>query len=215
MDQAASVRSIDVIREFRADLQEFCEEVRSALVDVDLEVRRGLEWVLDEQPAYWRHEARLATDAITQAKVELNRARMRTLPGGGTPSCIEEQKAVDRAERRLRHAEDKIKTVRIWGRTEQREVDEYTGRATQLTTQLDSTIPRAVSFLDHSIANLESYLAVGNAAATAARAGAERGARPADDAMADNAALENAAAESESPAKAEELPRDPVVEPSP
>jgi len=162
MEQAAGVRSIDAIRDFRADLHEFCEEVRSALVDVDLEVRRSLEWVLEQQPAFWRHEARKATDAITNTKMELSRARMRTLPGGGTPSCIEERKAVDRAERRLRHVEEKMEAVRGWGRNEQQEVNEYTGRATQLSALLDSEIPRALSFLDHAVANLESYLAIGD-----------------------------------------------------
>jgi hypothetical protein len=216
MDQAASVRSIDAIRDCRADLQEFCEEVRSALVDVDLEVRRSLEWVLEDQPAYWRHEARMAADAITQAKVELNRARMRTLPGGGTPSCIDEQKAVARAERRLRHAEEKIEKVRSWGRAELREVDEYTGRATQLSMLLESTIPSAVSFLDHAIASLETYLAVGDAAADAARTGASRTASPADDAAAgENAAAGDAAAENSSSAETEDVPNAPVAEPSP
>ena len=169
MNPSATVHSNDAVRDFRAALQDFCEETRAALVDVDLELRRSLEWLLEEQPAYWRNEVRKANDAVVQAKVELHRARMKTLPGGGTPSCMEERKAVDRAERQLRYSEEKVEIVREWGRVQQLEVNEYAGRASQLTGALDVTVPRATRFLDQSIGHLESYVAIGGAA------GAERG----------------------------------------
>src|SRR5262245_16383867 len=143
----ASVKSIDAIREFRAAVVEFAQEARSALVDVELEVRRSQEWLMETQPAYWQNEVRKSYDAINDAKQELHRAGMRTLPGGETPSCMEEKKAVDRAQRRLAHAQEKLERTREWARAEQHEISEYEGRAMQLGNLLDGMIPKALSFL--------------------------------------------------------------------
>lgn len=157
MERAAFVHSIDSIRDFRGALDEFCHEVRAALVDVDLEVRRSSEWLLEQQPAYWQSEVRRREDAANDAKNELHRARMRTLPGGGTPACMEERKALDRAQVRLREAHEKIQLVRQWARRQQHEVGEYEGRAAQLHNLLDGTLPRAFNFLDQAVAQLDAY----------------------------------------------------------
>ena len=164
MDPAAAVQSIDAIRDFRSALQEFCHEARAALVDVDLEVRRSLEWLLEYQPAYWQAELRRREDAVNDAKNELHRARMRTLPGGETPACMDERKSLDRAQLRVHEAQEKVQLVREWARREQHEVGEYQGRAAQLNNLIDGTMPRAFSFLEQAIAQLEAYLAAGHAA---------------------------------------------------
>jgi hypothetical protein len=39
---------------------------------------------------------------VVEAKIELERCRVSSLPGGGTPSCMEEKKALDRAKLRAR-----------------------------------------------------------------------------------------------------------------
>jgi len=161
MYQSASVHSIDAIRDFRAALVEFCQEARSALVDIDLELRRSNEWLHETQPSYWRNESRRAADEVNETMKDLHRKRLMTLPGGGTPSCMEERKAVERAQRRQRHAEEKIEITREWARAEQHEATEYEGRATQLATLIDGTVPKAISFLDHTIAHLEAYLQAG------------------------------------------------------
>lgn len=164
MNQSASVQSIDAIRDFRAALVEFTQEARSAMVDIDLELRRANEWLHEVQPSFWRNEIRRAADEVNETKKDLHRKRLMTLPGGGTPSCMEERKAVEKAERRQRHAEEKIEITREWARAEQHEVTEYEGRATQLATLIDGTVPKAISFLDHTIAHLEAYVLAGRPA---------------------------------------------------
>ncbi len=161
VENAAHVQSVDALREFRSALIGFVQEARSSLVDIDLELRRGMEWLLETQPEFWRSEVRRGNDALGEAKQELSRARMVTLPGGGTPSCMEEKKAVARAQARLEHAEDKVKVTRSWGQVEDREVADYQGRASQLSNVLDADMPKAIAFLDRAIAHLEAYLASG------------------------------------------------------
>jgi hypothetical protein len=164
MNQSASVHSIDAIRDFRAALIEFCQEARSAMVDIDLELRRSNEWLHEVQPNYWRNEVRRASEEVNETKKDLHRKRLMTLPGGGTPSCMEERKAVERAQHRQRYAEEKIEITREWARAEQHEATEYEGRATQLATLIDGTIPKAISFLDHTIGHLEAYILAGRPA---------------------------------------------------
>lgn len=161
MNRSATVHSIDAIREFRAALAEFCHEARSALVDVDLELRRSREWILEVQPAYWAHQIRVRDQQVLDAKNDLHRARLRTLPGGELPSCIEERRAVERAQVRLADAREKIDLLRRWARVEQHETDEYKARASQLMAVLDAAMPRALAFLDQRVVALDAYVAAG------------------------------------------------------
>jgi hypothetical protein len=161
MDQAARVRSTDSVREFRSALLEFSHDLRDALSSVDLETHRALEWILERQPTYWQHQVRLGHDRVLAAKNDLHRCRSSPLPGGGAPSCMEERKVLERAQRRLAYAEEKVVKVRQWGHTSQQEITEYAGRANQLVAVLDGDLPRAVEFLNRVLSSLESYLAVG------------------------------------------------------
>lgn len=186
VDSSASVRSIDAIRELRAALVVFCHEARTGLVDVELEVRRSLQWIREQQPAHWHNQIRLRENAVNEAKNELHRARMRTLPGGGTPSCMEEKKLLDRAQRRLAEAHEKLEVVARWSRTLAHEVLEYEARAAQLNNYLDATVPRATSFLSKIETHLEAYVGVGKATTSGKGAKVAAAAPPADGEAAQN-----------------------------
>jgi len=157
MTNAARVTSIDAVREFRAALLVFLHDARDALLSVELENRRALEWISDGQPNFWRNEIRRGEEAVLRAKDDLHRCRASPLPGGGVPSCMEERKALERAQNRLVHARDKAETTKRWSRTVQHEITEYTGRANQLHGTLDADMPEAVKFLDRALASLDAY----------------------------------------------------------
>jgi hypothetical protein len=160
MSQGAYVGSIDAVRDFRAALHTFLAEIREAITSQDLEVRRTLEWILEAEPKRWQQELRRAEDAITQTKIELERCRVSKLPGGGTPSCIEEKKALDRARQRRDYVADKIDAVRKWGGVLGHEIAEYSGRAAQLNGSCDTEMPRALALLERVLTTLESYVAL-------------------------------------------------------
>jgi hypothetical protein len=160
MTEGAYVGSIDAVRDFRAALHTFLQEVRESMCSYDLEMRRTLEWLLEAQPKRWQQEARRSEDAIVQAKIELERCRSSKLPGGEQPSCSEERKSLERARQRRDYVLEKIEAVRKWGYVVEREAAEYTGRANQLSGVFDSDLPQAIATLDRVLTALESYAAL-------------------------------------------------------
>jgi hypothetical protein len=161
MDGGAYVNSIDAVRDFRAALVTFVYEAKEALGSHDLELRRALDWLLDEQPKYWEKERRRLDDAVTQAKIELERRLNSRLPGGETPSCMEERKLLERARARHRRADETADAMRRYAMAAEREADEYSGRARQLSDMLDTDLPRAIATLDRVLDSLDSYVALG------------------------------------------------------
>lgn len=177
MTDGAHVGSIDAVRDFRAALRTFLEEARDALDSFDMELNRTLEWLLEYQPQYWKQEVRRSQEAVVEARIELNRCRATKLPGGETPSCSEEKKMLERAQRRERLAEEMVEIVRKWSHTAEREAAEYHGRANQLGNVLETDVPKSLALLDRVLGRLETYLAANSqhsvlsdeAAASAAR----------------------------------------------
>ncbi|HZZ27204.1 MAG TPA: hypothetical protein VFE46_04285 [Pirellulales bacterium] len=162
----ARVTDVSAIGEFRADMVEFANMVRRALTDVQLEVRRGMEWLTVEQPAHWQAEVRRGYDNLAHAKDELAHARTYKQIGDYIPSCDDEKKAVEMAKRRLEHAEQKVAAVRRWSVAAHRAVDEFQGPVQQLMQMLDSEIPHAMVLLERMSIALEQY-ATGKAPAAA------------------------------------------------
>jgi hypothetical protein len=160
MTEGAYVGSFEAVRDFRAALHTFLQEAREAMCSNDLEVRRTLEWLLEAQPKHWQQQVRNCEEAVVEAKIELERCRSSSLPGGGTPSCTEERKALERARQRRQWAEQKVESVRKWGYVVGREAEEYTGRANQLAGLFDADLPQAIAILDRVLNALESYAAL-------------------------------------------------------
>jgi hypothetical protein len=160
MNQSAHVASLQAIRDFRAALITFCDDARDALAMLDIEVRRGQQFIVEEQMQFWQRQIHVCGDAVQAAKSELDRARQMPVPGGHA-SCREERMALERAQMRVRTAYEKEELTRRWSRKVDHEVAEYNGRAMQLVSLLDGKMPQAVAFLDRVLDDLAAYLAVG------------------------------------------------------
>ncbi|HTQ38307.1 MAG TPA: hypothetical protein VMJ32_04730 [Pirellulales bacterium] len=153
----ARVTEVAAIGEFRADLVDFAGAVRRALTDIQLEVRRAMDWITVEQPGHWQAEVRRGYDAVARAKDELAHARTYKQIGDYIPSCDDEKKAVEMAKHRLEHAEEKLQTVRRWTMAARRAVDEFQGPVQQLMGLLDGDIPHAMVLLERMSMALEQY----------------------------------------------------------
>ncbi len=153
----ARVTDVAVIGEFRADMADFASAVHRALTDIQLEVRRAMEWLTVEQPAYWRAEVRRSGEALAHAKDELAHARTYKQVGDYIPACIDEKKAVEKAKRRLEYAEQKVEAVRHWAMAARRAVDEFQGPVQQLQSMIDSDIPHSMLLLERMSIALEQY----------------------------------------------------------
>ncbi len=162
----ANVRSIPALADFRAALVTFGDAAKRALDEVRMEVQRGLTWVSDEQPIFWKGEQRRSWDLVAEKRNELDQCERKTLDGQ-RPTCYQERKALEAAKRYVRFVEDKIDTVRAWGRTLVTEVSEYEGQVSGLRDLLEIELPRAVALLERMIGSLEAYTSVAAAPVTA------------------------------------------------
>ena len=169
----ANVSSLDALRHLRSGLVEFSDATGETMIGLDMELRRGLQWVLEEQPRFWKNEIRRLQDRVQEAKLELQHCRSLALPGEVAP-CSEQKHALERAILQLRHAEEKAKITKHWGQLIEHEGHEWQGRANQFTSTLEGVLPRAIALLDRSIAALEAYAAVPQTGLTAAEGSQEK-----------------------------------------
>lgn len=159
MGPSARVKSIDALQAMSAALECFHADASSGLDDLDMEIRRALQWINQDCRQYWQHEVRLARDNMTEARLQLQNAMMfRRIDEEQKASCVEEKKALERAKRRLENAEKKVEAIPHWIVAIERAVNEYRGCRSQFVTWLEADFPRAVAALGRMIANLETYV---------------------------------------------------------
>jgi hypothetical protein len=161
MSQHANVKSIDSLQSMTAALQCFHADVASALDELDMEVRRALQYICDDCRQYWRVEVRRSTERVVEAKLALEHAQM--FRGGEErgSSCIEEKKNLEREKRRLQLAESKVDAVKHWSITAERAISEYRAIRAQFGNWLESDFPKAEAVMSRMIAALETYVRLG------------------------------------------------------
>lgn len=157
MSHSARVTSIDAVAAFRGALQTFEVDAAQAILSLDGQTSRALDWLDNEAPAYWRQEARRCYDLVARTRSELETCKMRTV-AGQRAACLEEIEAFRAAQRKLRMAEEKIETVRQWAQRVRREIDDYRGRTMGLRMALERDLPRTLGLLDRTISSLDSYV---------------------------------------------------------
>lgn len=160
MNGSANVNSIQALLDVKAALAVFVDQANGALEEVDQEIRRTLDWVLNEQPPYWQRQIRECEERVTQAKIDLHRCRSQRVSDDHVPDCAEQKAALRRAEQRLEEAREKLKIVREWGRQLPTLIDEYLAQAQQLGNYLVDDLGRASAALDGMTRALEGYLDV-------------------------------------------------------
>lgn len=163
----AQVRSFDAIQMVRDELVRFANRSNDGLEGLSGEIRRTLDWIEHDRPAYWKMRVSKAYDGVTEAKANLHRCLMYPI-NDEQPSCAEERAALKKAEAYLDHCRQKQERVRGWAQTLRHELHEYEGRITKMRNLIDSDTPRAVALLDRTLLALEKYVS-GSAAAPAAR----------------------------------------------
>jgi hypothetical protein len=156
MERSAHVTSIESIRSLRAALFHFESDARDAVTLLVLEVRKAVDWLENDRARYWPDQYRKASDAVVQARSDLERCQMR-FGSEDAPSCYEQKKALERAKRRLRLCEEKVRTVKRWVRNVRTELNEFEGRMARMNDCLDTDVPRAAATLDRMLRALERY----------------------------------------------------------
>ncbi|MBI3865108.1 MAG: hypothetical protein HY290_24810 [Planctomycetia bacterium] len=157
MSSSAHVTSIDAVGTFRTALRTFQDQAAHALVALEEQARRALQWLEHEAPLYWRGQIRNCYDEVARARTALETCRMRAV-GDHRPACLEEQEALRHAQRWLREAEDKLEAVRHWTQKVREELDEYRGRMMRSRHCVENAVPKSLALLDRTLSTLDSYV---------------------------------------------------------
>jgi hypothetical protein len=158
----------------------FIQGSGDALAAAQLELSRAVEWIEHDRPKFWETQLRKSFDAVAEARSALERKRIVKI-GGETPSAHEEQIALEKAKRRLRHCEEMQDAVRKWQAAIQHEIKEFTARLGQLNGWLETDGPRAVAALERMLTALESYVSMAAPTDSQAATAATSMAREAED----------------------------------
>jgi hypothetical protein len=153
---SADVRSIAALHDWHAALTGYGESLAESLAGIELELRRGFDW-LDEQLGRWQRAVRDGYEEVVQAKAELS-ARKFTGWDGREPDSTVQERNLRRAKARLEYAEDQVVKVRGWIARLPKLIDElYRGPANRLTGCLEAELPRGLAALGRKIETLETY----------------------------------------------------------
>ena len=154
--QTANITSLDALRSFRAALVKFAAQVEAALVALELEGRRPVEWV-EDRSRYWPQQARLSSDVVAEAKQALERCQIR-IASEDVKYCYDERKALEKAKRRLQLCEEKVQAARRWRPQMQKEAEEFKVQIAKLKRFLESDFTRAIAALDRMSGALDRYV---------------------------------------------------------
>jgi hypothetical protein len=156
----ARVTSIGVLQTTAAALQRFRGESAAVLDDLDIDVRRALEWIHHDRKDFWTKELRRCEENLTQARIQLQQAQSSRRIVGRESACIDEKRALDRAKHRLEIARQKVQAVQHWARAIDRAIDEFQSNRTQYATWLDTDLLKAVAALDRMSESLANYVSL-------------------------------------------------------
>ena len=160
MGRSARVTSIAAVQRFGAALRCFQDEASRVLENLEMEIRRAVDWIQREQKEYWTRQLRCSEEQVQEAKLNLEGCRMFKRIGHHEPSCIEEKRALERAKRRFRLCREKLEVVRHWSRAVDRAVFEYEGGVGQLARWIETDVERAIAVLGRISSMLHAYVAV-------------------------------------------------------
>ncbi len=156
----ADVESVESLTEFRVSLCKFVDAARSALGEAEADLQRHANWLSEDRRRYWRIELTRRTEKARQAKLALLEKKLRKTAGGGRLSCVDEEKALAAAVRRLEEAETKHANTLRWIRQLDEEVFQYKGLIQALNHALDVDFVKMTTLLDGLLDALDRYLAL-------------------------------------------------------
>lgn len=156
MTGPAQVQSVEAIESFGAAIAQFEQRAQDALEILSGELRRALEWLEHERPAYWKEQRRIASDKIHQAKRDLERCLAFPV-ADERPSCREERAILKRSRTRLEQCREKSERTQHWNRQLHHELLEYQGRVGALKRMLETELPAARAQLQQIVRRLDAY----------------------------------------------------------
>lgn len=153
----AEVRSLDTLAFVKSALATFAYECGQALSEVEMEGRRGVDWITVDQAGYWKAEVRRRSEKVNEAMKDLEKCRTFKKTGDEPPACTEEKKNLEKARRKLQVAEEKAEAVRHWTPIVQQQFREAGVRLVHFREVLDVDVPKAMALVERMLKSLEAY----------------------------------------------------------
>jgi hypothetical protein len=160
MPRRAQLFSIDAVATLAAAVETFHGEAQAALEELELEIRRALEWIGHDRKDYWNRELRRGWERTAEARVQLQQGMTFRRVGNEPMACVDEKKALEQAKRRLELAQQQVEAVRHWSYAVERAVRDYRAARSSLANWLDADCPRAVAALRRMTETLQHYVAM-------------------------------------------------------
>lgn len=155
--RTANISSIDAVRAFQPALMQFEADVQDALMLLDLESRRPLDWIEHDRTRYWPREMHKASDAVNEARLAVERCELAVNPAD-RQSSYEARKMLENAKRRLRETEAKIEAVRKWRIQIKKEVEEFKVQSARMKHFVEADLQRSIAALERIGDALAGYV---------------------------------------------------------
>lgn len=157
MNTGANVTSVEEVERFYAALIQFLDAAGDALLAVDTDVRRFLDWLHHEHPRALREARNRVAEEIEEARNALNRKRL-SQTGDRKPDTTEEEEMLRRAKRKEAILQEKMEATKRWSRIIERSIDDYRGSARQLGMLVEGDPPPIAAHMKQSLERLGRYL---------------------------------------------------------
>ncbi|MGA2684365.1 MAG: hypothetical protein ABSF51_04875 [Verrucomicrobiota bacterium] len=157
MAERAQVTSVEAIESFRASLLVFLGKVRPTLEEVSDEVMRLQFWLQNDQRRHWEKELRQRSLKLEEARQELFNAALSHLQ----EATALQHMAVQRAQRAVREAEEKLDLLKKWGRALEDRTAPMVKQVEEFHGFLTIDMGRAVAQLVQIVKALDAYSKVG------------------------------------------------------
>jgi hypothetical protein len=152
--ESAGVSSVEAIERFRAQWLVYRDKIRPLLADAADEVSRTREWVRTDRRLFWEAEVRRRKRQLEQAQQAFFSARFSNL----RPATTAEQMAVQRAEKALAEAEQKLAMVKRWMIAFDQQVAPLLKQLEQLRGIATNDVTKGEEYLRSILNQLQLYL---------------------------------------------------------
>jgi hypothetical protein len=166
MAERAQVTSVEAIESFRANLILFLSKVRPTLEEVSDEVLRLQGWLQNDQRRLWESQLRRRGRQLEEARQELFNATLSRLQ----EATALQHMAVQRAQRAVREAEDKLDTLKKWERGLEDRTAPMIKQIEEFHGFLTIDMGKALAQLVQIVKALEAYTKAGGPAQREAKA---------------------------------------------
>ena len=160
MAERAQVTSVEAIESFRASLILFLSKVRPTLEEVSDEVLRLQAWIQNDQRRLWESQLRRRGRQLEEARQELFNATLSNLQ----QATALHHMAVQRAQRAVREAEDKLDALKKWERALEDRTAPMIKQIEEFHGFLTIDMAKAVTQLVQIVKTLEAYTKTGGPA---------------------------------------------------